>query len=279
MTNLHTTSAAHPVQHRAMQDIAKGRLRRALDAARRLGISGLFDLLREHGFSGAYAFIARNIRFLIADRIARRWDRKHKVDTAGSVQLGSLSIVGPNKDAGNECLCTSPSTFDFMMGYLPRSLAGFTFIDIGAGKSRTLLLAARYDFEKIIGVEFARELVECAQGNLKTFSADWQRCRNLEAIWADATQYALPDTPLVLFFYNPFSKDVFDRVLANVAASLRQRPRDCYLVYSSSSANAIDWAKPAILGSGLFKEIETAPSPSFWDAVRVVKFAVFKATI
>jgi len=262
MTSTHTSSVTPPTPPPAIQDIARGRLGRAIEAARRLGLSGLFDLLREHGASGAYAFAARNVRFLIADRIARQWDRKHHVDTAGSVQLGSLSIVGPNKDSGNECLCTSPRTFDFMMRYLPTSLAGFTFIDIGAGKSRTLLLASRYDFQAIVGVEFAGELVDCAQRNIANFSADWQQCHNLEAVWADATQYALPEAPLVLFFYNPFSRDVFERVLANIVTSLRGTPRPCYVVYSSSSANAIDWAKPTILGSGSFTEIPTAPRSS-----------------
>lgn len=277
MTSVDAASSPQPAAQGHIQDISRGRLARAIAAIRKLGLSGLLHLIRQHGVSGTYAFVARNIRFLIADRLARAWDARHKVDTAGSVQLGSLSIVGPNRDAGNECLCTSPKTFDFMMRYLPHPPEGHTFIDIGAGKSRTLLLASRYGFNKIIGVEFAKELVDCATANIKSFTADWQRCRNLETIWADATQYTLPDGPLVLFFYNPFSREVFEGVLANITASLRATKRDCTIVYSSSSANAIDWARPAILATGLFTEIPTAPSPSFWDAVRVVKFAVFKA--
>jgi hypothetical protein len=265
------------IDPRQIDDVSRGRFARAARALRRLGPGGVFALARQHGVSGSYAFVARNIRFLIADRLARDWDRQHKVDTSGSVQLHSLSIAGPNRASGNECLCTSPKTFDFMMRYLPMSLAGFTFVDIGAGKSRTLLLASRYDFDRIVGVEFAKELVDYAQDNIKTFSADWQQCRNLETVWADATQYALPDSPLVLFFYNPFSRDVFEAVLRNISTSLRANKRECYIVYSSSSANAIDWARPTILQSGLFREIRTAPSPRFWDAVRVVRFAVFKA--
>jgi tRNA1(Val) A37 N6-methylase TrmN6 len=92
-----------------------------------------------------------------------------------------------------------------MMQSLPRNLAGYTFIDIGAGKSRTLLLASRYNFVKIVGVEFAQELVACASRNIASFCCDRESCRDLAVVEADATQFDFPYTPLVLFFYNPFS--------------------------------------------------------------------------
>ncbi len=39
-----------------------------------------------------------------------------------------------------------------MMKHLPQDLSRYAFIDIGAGKSRTLLLASCYGFEKVTGV-------------------------------------------------------------------------------------------------------------------------------
>jgi hypothetical protein len=163
-----------------------------------------------------------------------------------------------------------------MMQSLPRDLSAYTFIDIGAGKSRTLLLASHYNFAKIVGVEFAKELVACARRNIASFRCDRQRCRDLIVIETDATQFAFPDAPLVLFFYNPFAQSVFDVVLGNIVASLKTHKRDCYIFYGSSSHNAIGWAKPAILASGLFEEISTAPMPLFFDAVRTVNYAAFR---
>ena len=98
-----------------IQDKSKGRLSRAVGLAREIGPMGLLRLLRENGVTRSADFVIRNVRYIIADRIVRRWDRKHNVDTAGSVQLDTLSIVGPNRDFGNECLCTSPKTFDYIM--------------------------------------------------------------------------------------------------------------------------------------------------------------------
>jgi len=164
-----------------------------------------------------------------------------------------------------------------MMQSLPRDLAAFTFIDIGAGKSRTLLLASRYDFSKIIGVEFAKELATCASRNIASFRCDRQRCRDLNIVEADAAPFQFPNTPLVLFFYNPFTQNVFDVVLGNIVASLKAQRRCCYIVYGSSSHNAIGWAKPAILESGHFEEIPAPPMPLFLDAVRSVSYAVFRS--
>lgn len=236
-----------------VQDLSSGRIRRAIRTLRRMGLSKTITLARQHGFQESLDFAARNIRHIIADRHARRWDRRHGVDTAGSIQLHSLSIVGPNRDFGNECVCTSPKSFDFMMRSLPSALSDYTFVDFGAGKSRTLLLASRYGFSKIVGVEFAKELVDCSKRNITRFKGEWQRCRNLQIVEADATQFAPPNAPLVMFFYNPFTREVFDAVLQNIVASLEANKRRCYVIYGSSSHDAIDWAKPAIFGDRTFR--------------------------
>lgn len=262
---------------RELQDLSAGRMRRAFRTVRQIGPAEVVALARRYGLRGSLQFVAQNFRHIVAHRIARRWDRSYGVDTAGSIQLSSLSITGPNAKFGNECVCTSPKSFDFMMRCLPGPVAGHTFVDIGAGKSRTLLLASRYDFAKVVGVEFAKELVDCSNRNIARFMADWRKCRDLEIIETDATQFVFPETPLVIFFYNPFSREVFDPVLKNLVASLAAKPRNCTIVYGSSSHNAIDWAAPAILASGRFDEMPASAMPFYFDAVRTISFAVFRA--
>jgi hypothetical protein len=274
-----TASRNAPFGGGDMPDLSRGRIRRAIRTVRQIGLWQLIALVRQYGLRKSFGFAAHNIRHIIARRLALRWDREHGADTAGSIQLHSLTITGPNKDFGNESVCTPPKSFDFMTRSLPRDLSDYAFIDIGAGKSRTLLLASRYNFSKIIGVEFAKELVACAARNIASFKSDWQKCRDLEIVEADAAQYQLPDTPLVLFFYNPFAKDVFDAVLGNIVASLQANKRDCFVIYGSSSHNAIGWAKPAILATGCFAEISTKPMPLYFDAVRSISYAVFRAGV
>jgi hypothetical protein len=272
-----TTSPPTPLVKNELRDLSTGRLGRAIRTFRQIGVRQLVTLMRSYGWRQCTAFAVRNVRHFIAHRLALGWDRKYGVDTAGSIQLDSLSIAGPNKSFGNECICTSPRSFDFIMRALPRDVSEYSFVDIGAGKSRTLLLASRFNFHKIAGVEFARELAVCSQANIARFRAPWQQCRDLTIVEADAAQFKFPDTPLVLYFYNPFTRAVLETVLANLNASLNAAPRRCYLIYSCSSHNAIGWARPAILGSGHFEELPARPMPFYLDAIRTLQFAVFCA--
>jgi hypothetical protein len=257
-------------------DRSSGRVGRALALLRQRGVLEPFRLVHRHGLGESARFVSRNVRHLVADRLARRWDRANGVDTAGSIQLATLDVVGPHRDKGNECVCTSPKSFDFIMRNLPSELSDATFIDIGSGKSRTLLLASHYNFASIVGVEFARELVAIARANIAAYSNPRQKCRALSVIEGDAAAYAFPATPLVVYFYNPFSKEVFDLVLANLAGSLQKKPRRCFVVYGSSSHQAIDWARPAIRATGLFEVLAVPRMPDFLDAVRTIDYAVFR---
>jgi hypothetical protein len=272
-----TTSPPGRLAKNELHDLSTGRIGRAIQTFRQIGVRQLIATIRSAGWRGSSDFVARNIRHLVAHRLAQRWDRKYGVDTAGSVQLDSLSISSLNRAFGNECVCTSPRSFEFIMRNLPQDVSDYSFVDIGAGKSRTLLLASRFNFRKVIGVEFARELVACSQANIARFKAPWRQCRDLTIVEADAAQFVFPETPLVLYFYNPFARHVFEEVLANLAASLRAAPRPCYLVYGSSSHNAIDWARPAILAGGRFDELSTPPMPFYCDAVRTIRYAIFRA--
>jgi hypothetical protein len=272
-----TTSPPGRFAKNELQDLSTGRIGRAVQTFRRIGVRQLIAAIRNAGWRGSFDFVARNIRHLVAHRLAQRWDRKYGVDTAGSIQLDSLSIESLNRTFGNECVCTSPRSFEFLMRNLPQDVSDYSFVDIGAGKSRTLLLASRFNFRKIVGVEFARELVACSQANFARFKAPWRQCRDLTIVEADAARFVFPETPLVLYFYNPFARQVLEEVLVNLAASLRAAPRPCYLVYGSSSHNAVDWARPAILAGGRFEELSAPPMPFYCDAVRTIRYAIFRA--
>jgi len=258
-------------------DLSRNRVMRALQFVREHGPAEVARQMRAYGLRGSLAFAGRNLRHIVADRVARRWDELHNVDTAGSIQLRFLDVIGPNRDSGNECVCTSPKSFGFIMQHLPEDLRRYTFVDIGAGKSRTLLLASRYGFKKVTGVEFARELVAISRDNIAKFRHPEQKCNDVMIEAGDAAEYDFPDEPLIVYFYNPFSPEIFDTVLNNLIATLATSQQECYLIYASSSNNTIDWAKPAIASTGYFTEMPVAPMPFFWDAVRTIRYAVYRA--
>jgi SAM-dependent methyltransferase len=107
----------------------------------------------------------------------------------------------------------------------------FTFVDLGSGKGRTLLMASDYPFRRIIGVELLPSLHQIAEENVSRYKSDSQKCFDLESICADASAFPLPDGPLVLYLFNPFPESGMRRVIANVDQSLRAHPRAVYILY------------------------------------------------
>jgi hypothetical protein len=107
----------------------------------------------------------------------------------------------------------------------------FLFVDFGSGKGRTLLMASDYAFRRILGVELLPALNRDALANLSKYRSESQKCFAMESICADATMFAFPEEPIVLFLFNPFPESGLRRVIANLEQSLRERPRKIYVLY------------------------------------------------
>jgi hypothetical protein len=107
----------------------------------------------------------------------------------------------------------------------------FTFVDLGSGKGRTLLMAADYPFRRVVGVELLPALHHVAADNLSKYHSDSQKCFALGLICADATEFVFPNEPILLFLFNPFPEAGLRRVIANLEQSLREHPRKVYVLY------------------------------------------------
>jgi SAM-dependent methyltransferase len=118
-----------------------------------------------------------------------------------------------------------------MMGSLPIAFEQFTFIDLGSGKGRTLLMASEYPFQKIIGVELIAELHRAAEENIGAYKSPTQKCTRVESLLADARDFELPEEPLMLYLFNPLPERALSEVLQRLERSLAQAPRPVWVVY------------------------------------------------
>lgn len=136
-----------------------------------------------------------------------------------------MGDVGPNLHHAVQYLPTKPKKFDALIRSLQLNYPDFTFIDIGSGKGRTLLLAQKYHFRELIGVEFVPRLCEIAGKNLEIC-----HCPG-EILCMDATQFAFPDGPLLIYMCNPFHTKPMREMVSNLESALARSPRPVYLVY------------------------------------------------
>jgi SAM-dependent methyltransferase len=127
---------------------------------------------------------------------------------------------------------TEPALFREMMAALPIDFRKFTFIDIGSGKGRTLLMATEYPFKAIIGVELIAELHRAADENTAAWRARSPRqVAAIEALRMDARQFEFPETPLVIYLFNPLPEAGLRQTIRNLEKSWKQTPRAVWIVY------------------------------------------------
>jgi hypothetical protein len=104
-------------------------------------------------------------------------------------------------------------------------------VDLGCGKGRALLLASRFPFKQIIGVELSPQLHHTSLLNVGRFQSEWQRCTNIVSLCENATAFTFPPVNTVLYLFNPFGAGTLRSVVANLESSLRANPRRVYVIY------------------------------------------------
>jgi hypothetical protein len=188
------------------------------------------------GFSGALRLAARNLAVMPAafrPRAKKTWfDAKYGVDTDVSVEVEDLGVNGPSKTFACAYAPVTVNILEDAMRLLNIDHRDFTFIDLGSGKGRALMLAGGYPFRHIIGVEFSAALHLIAMRNIETYSGP-RLCSDIRCVCGDAAAFRLPDIPLVILLYNPFVGDVMRQVVSNIEKSVTCSPRPVYVLYIS----------------------------------------------
>ena len=133
-----------------------------------------------------------------------------------------------------------------MLASLKIDLSEFTFIDIGSGKGRTLLMAADYPFRRIVGIELLPELHRVAEVNIGKYKSDSQRCFTIESWCGDGAAFEFPFEPIVLYLFNPLPESGLVRMLGNLAGSLRQRPRPVFVLYHNPLLEEVVCTSPCL---------------------------------
>lgn len=199
------------------------------DAIRKIRQEGLFKALL-HSYRG----LLREIR-----PVDDPFDEQHGTDTAREVSVGALELPNEKMEGANRYQSTRDTDgFHALIQNLGIDYSQFTFIDIGSGKGRCLLLASSYPFRRIIGVEFSPVLHEIALKNIAIYKSPDQHCRDITSVCADALEFELPKEPIVLYMFNPFSMAVMQPFAKRVTDSLWVQPREVYVAYRQPSCRS-----------------------------------------
>lgn len=168
------------------------------------------------------------------------FDVRHGTDTSGILFGKEIAHgTGIEADELTAYYGVAPSILETVLDHwLQRtapvhSIEHYTFLDIGAGKGRAMLLASQFPFRAIEGVELNKDLVAVAEKNINIWLRD-PKASPLAPITlhnADATTHPLPDTPILAFLFHPFETVLLRRFLRHVESQLALRPRAFDLIY------------------------------------------------
>ena len=116
-----------------------------------------------------------------------------------------------------------------------------TFVDIGCGKGRVLLVASTLGFHEVVGVEINAGLARIAQANAERWRMLHPPPASLAPIRVmenDATEVPLPEGPVLLFLYNPFREPVLRALLERIVAqrSASREPLHVLYLYPEQAA-------------------------------------------
>jgi SAM-dependent methyltransferase len=134
-----------------------------------------------------------------------------------------------------------------------------TFVDVGCGKGRALLIAGQLPFRQVTGVEIDEELSRYGRENIER-ARPHLRAPDIGIVTANVLDWAIPDDASVFFFYNPFIAATFRAVIGRILESHDRKPRVLHLVY------AVPWEHNWLLSTGRFAVDNVRPGR--WPAFR-----------
>ena len=172
----------------------------------------------------------------INQQFVHPFDMQYGVDTSGLISSVKLAVGHRNDLYGTAYAGIPPSRFRHVMhrwATWPPELPveEYTFVDIGCGKGRAILMATELPFREVIGVELNTGLAETAAKNVEIWKAAGRSQAPMRVVSGDGTEFEFPQTPCLLYLSNPFAEPVVKQLLEQIERSFTAHPRQLDVLY------------------------------------------------
>jgi SAM-dependent methyltransferase len=162
------------------------------------------------------------------------FDFRLGLQTSDMVNVADLDISDENKLHSSPYRPTRIRYFHKLMALhlLPTDS---TFVDVGCGKGRIVIAAARHGFRRIVGIEISPQLAEMARRNVDRFRRRTGNAAEIDIQCANVLEVELPYESQVLYLYRPFDRHVMTQFIDKLRESIRLATRDVWLVVNEVS--------------------------------------------
>lgn len=185
----------------------------------------------------------RTVNISLVSLLDYYFDFKYGTDTVNQIELHELEINSDNWKRGERYGLTPSKAFMKFMSTLHVS-PDSVFVDLGCGKGKNLLLASQFNFKRVVGVEFSKDMCKCARENILIYKKKTGCDGNMEVVHSDVVDYEFRDDENVFYLFNPFDDVIMNHVIKNIASSIERNPREVFIVYCNPEhANIIEKEK------------------------------------
>lgn len=227
------------------------------------------------------ARLRRDIRGWLVDRLVKTtrtlacgtafdFDHLHGVDTQRDAAPVSLGGTPVDRDAQDFYEATAVRHFRHVVNRLPRPYDRWSFVDIGSGKGRVVMLAMAWPFRRVEGIEFRPDLHATAMDNLHRYKG--RRASGAVTLTCgNAVEAPLPEGDLVVYFYNALNGAMLEALLDHLERSAAASGRRLLFIYSNPVERFRVDRRPA------FRLIREGASPYdlvWWGNRRFVVYAL-----
>jgi SAM-dependent methyltransferase len=219
-------------------------------------MSGIMERIlaawKRHGFQLFGPLLIHNIKhYAKMYRMNGRFGQpKSSVDSIPGVEtyvaayLSELKYDGASAKDAHPYEPVREDEFEAVFGKLGVNCADYHLVDVGSGKARAVLLAARIGFKHVTGVEYSRDLHDVAVKNIAAAKGHWPNVDKITLVQGDASQYTPPTPPVIIYLCNPFGEEVMTKFISRFADSLRKNDGDAWIVYWNPTVRRVIDAEP-----------------------------------
>ena len=158
------------------------------------------------------------------------FDRTFRTDTSGAVPPELLPSSSLDSARLNGYGAVQPSILRAALNAV-QPLDRYTFVDLGCGKGRALLIASEFPFRGIVGVELSAALGRIARRNARSVCRRFAKRAPMRVELADAGSFPFPAGDLLVFLYNPFGEGVVAQVVARLESLRSESDRTIVVIY------------------------------------------------
>jgi SAM-dependent methyltransferase len=184
------------------------------------------------------------------------FDQMHGTDTSGLVPASDLVTGHPNDEHVTAYYAVAPSILRSLLERWKETapehrITDYTFLDMGAGKGRAVLLASEFPFLDVIGVELNPAMALIANANVELWRKAHASDPTAHAVapvrieQVDALEFPLPATPTVLFLFHPFEDPVLKQVLRRIESAYIGRAGELDILYVNAEHGNLISRHPA----------------------------------